>query len=163
MSPISAGLLLYRLKNGWLEVFLVHPGGPFFKNKDEGVWTIPKGLPEKGEELEQAAVREFTEETGVKPRVNLGGDRIFLGEVKQKGGKVVRCWAVEGDVPEEFAVQSNFFELEWPPNTGTKKLFPEVDRAAFFSVKEAKIKINPAQVPLIELLEKVVKGDATGS
>ncbi|UII30156.1 NUDIX domain-containing protein [Fulvivirga ulvae] len=148
MSPESAGILMYRIHNSKPEVFLVHPGGPFFKKKDEGSWTIPKGLPEKGEDLHKAALREFEEETGIKPESNL----LPLGTIKQKGGKVVHCWAMEGNVNEGFMHSSNTFVIEWPPRSGKKQSFPEIDKAEFFPIDQAIIKINPAQVALIERL-----------
>lgn len=152
MPLTSAGLLVYRIRNDNLEVLLAHPGGPFFQKKDEGVWTIPKGLPEKGEALEQAAVREFREETGLEVK----GELISLGEVKQKGGKLVHAWAVEGDVPEGFLLKSNLFEMEWPPRSGKMSQFPEMDKAEFFSLGEAKVKINPAQITFIDRLKKLL-------
>lgn len=145
---------MYRLgAGGGLEVFLAHPGGPFYLNKDKGVWTIPKGLPEEGESLEEAAVREFEEETGL----TVQGDLVPLGETKQKGGKLVYAWAVAGDVPPGYISKSNFFEMEWPPRSGKLKLFPEMDKAAFFTAEEARTKINPAQVVFIERLEELLK------
>jgi predicted NUDIX family NTP pyrophosphohydrolase len=135
----SAGLLMYRWQNKALEFFLVHPGGPFFKNKDEGYWTIPKGEPEGNEALLEAAKREFIEETGIEPV----GPYIELGQVKQKGGKVVHAWAFEKDEVKD--VISNNFELEWPIKSGKKVFFPEVDKGAYFGLKEAEVKINLAQ------------------
>lgn len=152
MSKESAGILMYRILNGEPEMFLAHPGGPFFRKKDEGSWTIPKGLPEKGESLTEAALREFEEETGLKPQGNL----LPLGAIKQKGGKIVHCWAMEGDTPEGFVPTSSTFEIEWPPRSGKKQQFPEMDKAEFFPVDMAIKKINPAQVALIErLLDKL--------
>ncbi|MBL6448373.1 NUDIX domain-containing protein [Fulvivirga sp. 29W222] len=148
MSTESAGILMYRIRNSGPEVFLVHPGGPFFKKKDNGSWSIPKGLPEKGENLDCAALREFEEETGLKPDGNL----LSLGAIKQKGGKVVHCWAMEGNIHEDFKLTSNTFEIEWPPRSGRKQRFPEIDKARFFPIEQAIIKINPAQVTLIERL-----------
>jgi predicted NUDIX family NTP pyrophosphohydrolase len=134
----SAGLLMYRLKKE-VEFFLVHPGGPFFKNKDEGVWTIPKGEPGEDEPLLEAAQREFKEETGIEPE----GPFISLGTVKQKGGKIVHAWAFEKE--DANWVKSNHFELEWPPRSGKMVSFPEMDKGAYFGLKEAELKINPAQ------------------
>jgi predicted NUDIX family NTP pyrophosphohydrolase len=145
MPKQSAGILLYRRTNNTLQVFLAHPGGPFFKNKDEGSWTIPKGEFLDDEEPLAAAKREFQEETG-QP---INGDFISLGSVKQKSGKTVFAWAVEGDINAEDIV-SNTFNLEWPPKSGKMMSIPEVDRAEWFDVVIAKHKINPAQIPLIE-------------
>lgn len=159
MSRESAGLLMVRHRKNQLEVFLVHPGGPFFVRKDTGVWTIPKGEPEPGEALEQAALREFEEETGIIP----GRALIPLGSIKQKGGKTVHAWAFTGDWSEESGLKCNTFELEWPPRSGRKQHFPEVDRAAFFSLREAREKINAAQIPFLERLEETTTlegGDA---
>ena len=149
----SAGLLLYRFQNKELQVFLVHPGGPFYKNKDAGAWSIPKGEPGKDEDLLQAAKREFEEETGF----NVSGKFIELTPIKQKSGKQVHVWALEKDVDAE-KIKSNLFEIEWPPKSGKKQQFPEIDKAAWFSIKEAKEKINPAQVLLIDqLISKIQK------
>jgi len=139
---------MYRSRGPTLEAFLVHPGGPFFRNKDVGAWTIPKGLPEPGEELLAAAVREFAEETGLVA----GGPWLDLGQIRQKGGKIVHAWAFEGDVPSAFVLESNLFELEWPPRSGKKQSFPEVDRAEFFELAVARDKINVAQVDLLDRL-----------
>ncbi len=152
MPAHSAGILMYRFRSNSLEVLLAHPGGPFFQKRDAGVWTIPKGLPEEGEELQKAAVREFEEETGLQ----VNGQLIALGEVKQKGGKIVHCWAAEGDLPEGFVLKSNFFEMEWPPRSGKVMRFAEIDKAEFFSSHEAKRKMNPAQVVFIERLEDTI-------
>lgn len=149
-KKISAGLLMYRTSNNQLEVFLVHPGGPYFRNKDDGAWTIPKGEVEKEELLFDTALREFQEETGIQP----SGDFIPLHEVKQKGGKVVHAWAFEGDWDSAVLLKSNYFEMEWPPRSGRKQQFPEIDQAEFFSVSEARRKINPAQIVLLQRLEE---------
>jgi predicted NUDIX family NTP pyrophosphohydrolase len=151
MLKQSAGILLYRLTDGLLQVFLVHPGGPFFRNKDNGAWSIPKGEYIEGEEPLAAAQREFEEEIGQL----ITGKFIKLQPVKQKSGKVVHAWAVEGDIDHENIV-SNIFEIEWPPKSGKKTSFPEIDRAGWFAVDTAKIKIIPAQVRLIEELEALV-------
>jgi predicted NUDIX family NTP pyrophosphohydrolase len=143
----SAGILLYRNTNNILEIFLVHPGGPFFKNKDEGVWSIPKGEFLDDEEALTAAKREFEEETGQA----IDGNFISLGSIKQKSGKTVYAWAVEGDINHE-TIFSNTCEVEWPPRSGKKITIPEIDRAAWFEVDEAKKKINPAQADLIDRL-----------
>ena len=143
----SAGILLYRNTNSILQVFLVHPGGPFFKNKDEGSWSIPKGEFLDDEEALTAAKREFEEETGQ----TIDGNFISLGSIKQKSGKTVYAWAVEGDINHE-TIMSNTCEVEWPPRSGKKLTIPELDRAAWFRVDEAKRKINPAQAELIDRL-----------
>jgi predicted NUDIX family NTP pyrophosphohydrolase len=143
----SAGILLYRNTNNILEVFLVHPGGPFFKNKDEGSWSIPKGEFLDDEEALTAAKREFEEETGQA----IDGNFISLGSIKQKSGKTVYAWAVEGDINHE-TIFSNTCEIEWPPRSGKKLSIPEIDRAGWFEVDEAKRKINPAQAELIDRL-----------
>ena len=147
MNKQSAGILLYCKVNNTLQVFLVHPGGPFFRNKDDGSWTIPKGEVLDGEDLLTAARREFEEETGQA----IDGKFTALNPIKQKGGKIVHAWAVEGDI-DHTAIKSNNFEIEWPPRSGKQQSFPEVDRAEWFDVDTAKIKINPAQVRLIEEL-----------
>lgn len=146
----SAGILLYRNINSVLEVFLVHPGGPFFKNKDEGSWSIPKGEFLDNEEALTAAKREFEEETGQA----IDGNFIPLGSIKQKSGKTVYAWAVEGDINHE-TIFSNTCEVEWPPRTGKKISIPEIDRADWFEVDEAKRKINPAQAELVDRLVKL--------
>jgi predicted NUDIX family NTP pyrophosphohydrolase len=143
----SAGILLYRNTNKVLEVFLVHPGGPFFKKKDEGSWSIPKGEFLDDEEALTAAKREFEEETGQ----SIDGDFVSLGSIKQKNGKTVYAWAVEGNINHE-TIFSNTCEVEWPPRSGKKITIPEIDRAAWFEVDEAKKKINPAQAELVDRL-----------
>ena len=152
MPKISAGLLMYRVRGGHLEVLLAHPGGPFFTNKDLGVWTIPKGLVDEDENQLAAARREFEEETGVRPE----GEFLPLGEVRQKGGKTVVAWAVEGDL-DPAAITSNTFQREWPPRSGRRQTFPEIDRAEFFSIAEAKTKINPAQAQFLGRLETLLQ------
>lgn len=137
---------MYRLLDG-LEVFLVHPGGPFFARKDEGSWTIPKGEFIPPEAALDAAVREFREETGVR----LAGPFASLMPVRQKGGKIVHAWAAEGDI-DASAIVSNTFEIEWPPRSGRKQSFPEVDRAGWFDVATARVKINASQAALLEEL-----------
>ena len=151
MASQSAGVLLYRKVNGQLQVFLVHPGGPFFKNKDHGAWSIPKGEFLDDEEPLSAAKREFEEETGQK----IDGSFICLNPVKLKSGKRVYAWAVEGDINHETII-SNLFEIEWPPKSGKKQSFPEIDRAGWFGVDEAIFKINAAQAAFIEELETVM-------
>jgi predicted NUDIX family NTP pyrophosphohydrolase len=147
---LSAGLLMYRVRDGQLQVFLAHPGGPFFARKDDGFWTIPKGEPDPGEDLLEAAKREFQEETGIVPK----GPFIPLKPVTQRGGKVVYAWAFEGDW--EGPIVSNLFSLEWPPKSGQKMEFPEVDRAQFFEATVGKRKVKEAQIPLIVELEQAV-------
>jgi predicted NUDIX family NTP pyrophosphohydrolase len=140
---ISAGLLMYRKKDHEMEYFLVHPGGPFFKNKDLGYWTIPKGEPNKGEDLLITAQREFFEETGIKPIPPF----TELGQVTQKGGKLVYAWAFEKDC--DSSIQCNTFSMEWPPKSGRMASFPEVDLGAYFKYEEALLKINQAQTEFI--------------
>jgi predicted NUDIX family NTP pyrophosphohydrolase len=147
MLKQSAGILLYKLTNGLLKVFLVHPGGPYFLKKDEGAWSVPKGEFLDNEDPLAAARREFEEEVG-KP---ITGNFIKLQPVKQKSGKVVHAWAVEGDIDHE-NITSNTFEIEWPPKSGKRTSFPEIDRAGWFTIDEAKAKIIPGQVGLIEEL-----------
>jgi predicted NUDIX family NTP pyrophosphohydrolase len=151
-SKLSAGLAMYRLSERGPEIFLVHPGGPFFRSKDDGAWSVPKGLIEKGEDLLAAARREFTEETGL---LTPDEGYVSLGEVQQKSGKVVCAWAFEGNC-DPGAVVSNTFELEWPPRSGKMREFPEIDRAAFFSIEEARRKLNPAQVAFVDRLEELL-------
>jgi predicted NUDIX family NTP pyrophosphohydrolase len=148
ISKQSAGILLYRNINKQLEIFLVHPGGPFFKNKDNGSWSIPKGEFLDEEDALAAAKREFAEETG---QQITEGDFIKLFPVKLKSGKIVHAWAIAGDIDHETIV-SNLFEMEWPPKSGKQASFPEIDRAAWFDADVAKIKINPSQAALIEEL-----------
>ncbi len=153
MSKQSAGILLYRLKNTKCEIFLCHPGGPFYKNKDTGVWTIPKGEFENGEEPLMAAKREFKEETGQ----DINGEFIPLKPVKYKNGKIVYAWAVEGDI-ETDSIKSNSFPLEWPPKSGKYIDVQEIDKGEWFSIEIAKQKILPALSPLLnDLLENVIK------
>jgi len=148
VSKASAGLLLFRRRGGAVEVFLVHPGGPFWKKKDAGAWTIPKGEIDEGESPLDAARREFEEETGFAP----DGPFLPLDPVRQASGKIVHAWAVEGDLDPE-AIRSNTFKLEWPPGSGQVRRVPEVDRGAWFPPDEARRRINPGQAPLIaELL-----------
>ncbi|WP_343746958.1 NUDIX domain-containing protein [Chitinophaga sp.] len=143
----SAGILLYRKHKGITNYFLVHPGGPFFAQKDAGWWSIPKGEITPGEAPLQAAIREFEEETGYRP----GGTFIPLQPITQKGGKQVLCWATEGDLDHQ-AIVSNLFEIEWPPHSGKKKQFPEIDKAGWFDAGTAKKKINPQQAAFIDEL-----------
>jgi predicted NUDIX family NTP pyrophosphohydrolase len=140
---------MFRNNHGTFEVLLVHPGGPFFRNKDNGAWTIPKGEVMEGEDLLARAQLEFREELGVHP---IAQDWIELGTVKQKGGKTVYAWAFEGELPSDFAVASNTFTMEWPPRSGRTQEFPEIDRAEFFPIEMAKEKINQAQVDFLDRL-----------
>ena len=148
----SAGILLYKETDGDLYVFLVHPGGPFWKNKDLGSWSIPKGEFTDDEEPLAAALREFEEETGVVPE----GDFRELRPVTLKSGKLILAWAAEGDLDESVIV-SNTFDMEWPPGTGKVSSFPEVDRAGWFPVDEALKKVNPAQAELIHQLVRAAR------
>lgn len=152
MAKQSAGLLLYRRREGQLEFLLVHPGGPFWKNKDLGAWTIPKGELRPGEDGVAAARREFREELGFEPT----GDFLPLAPITQKAGKVVHAWAIESDW-NLAAFKSNTFTLQWPPGSGKLQEFSEVDQAAFFNLADARTKINPAQIPFLEeLIRKCV-------
>jgi predicted NUDIX family NTP pyrophosphohydrolase len=153
MSSVSAGLLLYRFGDRGLELLLVHPGGPFWRNKDEGAWTIPKGELGAGEDALAAARREFHEETGF----SASGPFIALGTVRLKSGKLIHAWACEGDV-EPAELRSNTFIVEWPPRSGRRAEFPEIDRAQFFTPDEARKKLNLAQVPLVDELVKKLAG-----
>ncbi|MGH2868480.1 MAG: NUDIX domain-containing protein [Solirubrobacteraceae bacterium] len=148
-SPCSAGILLYRRSAGVLEVLLVHPGGPFWAKRDAGVWSIPKGEYDADEEPLRAARREFEEELGSPPPSDEPSD---LGEIRQKSGKRVRAWALAGDLDAD-AIESNLFTIEWPPRSGRQHEFPEVDRAQWFGLIEARTKINPAQEALLDRLE----------
>jgi len=158
MTKSSAGLLLFRLASGEPEVLLVHPGGPFWAKKDEGAWSIPKGELDGEEDPWLAARREFHEETGVAPP---DGEAIALEPVRQPGGKVVHAWAVEGDL-DVAAIRSNQFSMEWPPRSGRRQSFPEVDRAAWFSLETARRKILKGQAALLEQLEARLGGPGEG-
>ncbi len=143
----SAGIVLYRRRGEALEVFLVHPGGPFWAKKDLGAWSIPKGELAEGEDPLEAARREFAEETGLA----IGGDFHALQPLEQRSGKTILAWAVEGDCdPEE--LRSNVFEMEWPPRSGQRRTFPEVDRAAWFCLAEARERIIAGQAPFLDQL-----------
>jgi predicted NUDIX family NTP pyrophosphohydrolase len=155
-SRISAGLLMFRRTDNELEVLLAHPGGPLFVRKDDGVWTIPKGEAAPGEDLLTRAQIEFEEEVGFRPEAVL--DWIALGWIKQKGGKIVHAWAFEGDLPESFECKSNLFEMEWPPRSGKRKMFPEVDQARFFSDEVARRKLKSTQVPFLDRLRAATEG-----
>jgi predicted NUDIX family NTP pyrophosphohydrolase len=147
VSRVSAGLLLYRSAPAGLEVFLVHPGGPFWRKKDFGAWSIPKGEVGAGEALLAVALREFREETGFE----VAGEPLPLGSVRQAGGKLVHAWALRGDV-DPAALRSNTFELEWPRGSGRKQTFPEVDAGAWFDLAEARRRILPAQAAFLDAL-----------
>ena len=149
----SAGLLMFRRTKGELEVLLAHPGGPYFQNKDEGSWTIPKGEVAEGEDLLERAKIEFKEELGIEAP----GNWMELGSVKQKGGKTVHAWAFAGDLPPNFKLASNTFEIEWPPRSGKKQPFPEVDQAQFFPLEVARFKINQAQTLFLDRLRDILK------
>jgi predicted NUDIX family NTP pyrophosphohydrolase len=150
----SAGLLMYRLRDSTLEVFLVHPGGPYWAKKDLGSWSIPKGEFEEGEDRLNAAKREFREETGFVPE----GSFAALTAVKQPGGKTVHAWAIRGDCDAKTIV-SNRFSIEWPPRSGKRQEFPEVDRAGWFTMDVAKEKILKGQVSLLEELSQIIDKD----
>ena len=143
----SAGIVLYRRRTSGLEVFLVHPGGPFWAKKDLGAWSLPKGEFESGEDPLDAAKREFTEETGFP----IDGAFRELTPLRQPGGKTVYAWAVEGDC-DPAQVRSNTFAMEWPPRSGKRVSFPEVDRAAWFSIEEARQRILAGQAPFLDQL-----------
>jgi predicted NUDIX family NTP pyrophosphohydrolase len=158
-SKTSAGLRMFRTRNDRLEVLLVHPGGPYFQNKDEGAWTIPKGEVADGENLLDRARIEFEEELGIEA----SGDWMEIGSVKQKGGKAVHAWAFAGDLGNDFQLASNTFEMEWPPRSGKMQRFPEVNRASFFPVEEARRKINAAQTSFLDrLIELLDSGKTEG-
>ena len=156
MGKTSAGLLMYRRRQEAIEVFLIHPGGPFWSKKDLGAWSIPKGEYLADEDSLSAAKREFTEETGLQP----GNAFIELTSIKQAGGKVVRAWAFEGDADPR-AITSNTFSMEWPPRSGEQQSFPEVDRAAWFSIEAATQRILKGQVPLLSELQRILLDQST--
>ena len=145
MPPLSAGILMWRRRGGEIEVLLGHFGGPQWRKRDDGAWAIPKGMVEAGESLEAAARREFEEELGIRPE----GPLVPLGRIRQKGGKLVEAFALEGDLDAD-AIVSNHFTLEWPPRSGEFGSFPEIDRAAWFGLAEARRKILPSQIPILE-------------
>ncbi len=147
MRKASAGLLLYRHAAAGVEVMLVHPGGPYWARKDAGAWSIPKGEIEPGEEPLAAARREFEEETGA----SVDGDFLPLQPVKLRSGKVIHAWAVQAEF-DPAALRSNLFSMEWPPRSGEQREFPEADRAAWFGIDKARIKIHAGQAPLIDFL-----------
>ncbi|HEY4227806.1 MAG TPA: NUDIX domain-containing protein [Candidatus Limnocylindrales bacterium] len=153
--PQSCGILLYRDGANGLEVLLAHPGGPYWKQQDYGSWSIPKGIAEDGEALEAVAAREFVEETGfelMSVARNPGVSPMDLGEVTLKSGKIIRGWAVEGDLDPAVST-SNEIEIEWPPRTGRRLMIPEVDRVAWFGTEEARHRAHPAQAAFVERLE----------
>jgi|ERR1700733_10277687 predicted NUDIX family NTP pyrophosphohydrolase len=147
----SAGLLLYKGRGPLLKVFLVHPGGPFWQNRDEGSWSIPKGEYAAGADPLEAAKREFTEETSL----NVDGTFVPLSPLRQPSGKVVSAWAIEADV-DATKIRSNTFRMEWPPKSGTQQEFPEVDRGAWFDLQIARRKLLPGQVPFLTELELIL-------
>jgi predicted NUDIX family NTP pyrophosphohydrolase len=151
-SRLSAGILLFREREGRLEVLLGHPGGPFFAKQDEGSWTVLKGEADPGEELPAVARREFAEETGQEPP---DGTMLELGQVRQRGGKTVVAWALAGDLDPATA-RSNTFEMEWPPRSGRLREFPEIDRVEWFDLESGRRKILPAQAPFLERLERAI-------
>ena len=155
MPETSAGILLFRRRGGELEILLVHPGGPFWAKKDDGAWSIPKGLYESGEDPLIAAQREFREETGAA----VGGEFVALGEFKLPSGKRLSAWAAEGDF-HPATLASNEFEMEWPPRSGKFGQFPEIDRAQWFSIEEARQKILKGQEPFIDRLLALLKSAA---
>ncbi len=154
MPKHSAGLLLYRLTADGPEVLLVHPGGPFWARKDLGVWSVPKGEVEEGKDPVEVALSEFEEELGSPPPVSRA-ELVPLGMVQQKGGKIVTAWCAEGDF-DATEIRSNTFPLEWPPRSGRIEEFPEVDRAAWFGLPEARLKLIAAQAELIDRLDALL-------
>jgi predicted NUDIX family NTP pyrophosphohydrolase len=156
VAEASAGILLYRLSGAEPEVLLVHPGGPFWAKKDDGAWSIPKGLQEPGEEPLAAARREFAEETGTLP----SGEAIPLGSFRQASGKTVTAFALAGDL-DLAGFRSNSFEIEWPPRSGRRQAFPEADRAGWFTLAEARVKLTRGQLPLLDALARVLGRERT--
>ena len=152
-TAVSAGLLLFRHRGGEIEVFIAHPGGPFWKKRDTGAWTIPKGVVDDGEDLLDAARREFLEETGI----DAVGPFTTLGSIRQKAGKEVHAWAWEGDV-DPATITSNSTTAEWPRGSGNWLTFPEVDRCSWFDLETARAKINPAQAELLNRLKERIEG-----
>lgn len=158
---VSAGILLYRSRDGELEVLLAHPGGPFFEGRDQGHWTIPKGEPDEGDELLETAGREFEEETGhalAAVARDPAVPPLDLGSVVQASGKRVHCWAVEGDL-DPAAATSNTFEMPWPPGSGRPRTFPEIDRVAWFPIAEARRRANASQAAFIDRLDALVSAE----
>jgi predicted NUDIX family NTP pyrophosphohydrolase len=152
MATVSGGILMFRRSQERLEVLLVHPGGPFWRRKDAGAWSIPKGEIAPQEEALAAAVREFVEEMGTVPE----GEFLALGELRQAGGKRVVAWALEGDL-DPAAIRSNTFALEWPPRSGRTEHFPEIDRAGWFALPEARVKLLKSQQPFLDRLAALVE------
>jgi predicted NUDIX family NTP pyrophosphohydrolase len=157
-QAISAGLLLFRRVTDGIEVFLAHPGGPFWRGREEASWTIPKGIVEPGEDPQAAAIREFQEETGIAPE----GPYIELGSIRQKGGKTVHAWAWEGDA-DPTTIRSNLARTEWPRGSGRWVTYPEVDRCAWFRPPEARVVLNAAQVGLLERLLEILEPTSSSS
>lgn len=151
--PLSAGILLFRERDGEIEVLLIKPGGPFWRNKDAGAWMIPKGAVENGETAAEAALREFEEETGTR----ISSVPFPLGRIRQAGGKVVEAFAIEGDL-DPAAITSNEFETEWPPRSGRHERFPEVAEGQWMTFDRARIMMLPSQLPLIDALEEKLRG-----
>jgi predicted NUDIX family NTP pyrophosphohydrolase len=152
MPKRSAGILAYRFQQDQLQVLLVHPGGPFYTKKDEGAWSIPKGEYEETEDALTVARREFEEETG---NTIIGTKFLELAPVKLKSGKIITAWAIAADFDQCF-IRSNIFEMEWPPKSGKMQSFPEVDKAEWINIIQARNKIHPAQLPLLEQLEQLL-------
>ena len=150
MPQVSAGILMWRRREGSREVLLVHFGGPQWQHKDAGAWGVPKGVAEPGEPLDQCARREFEEELGMHP----AGPLVALGRIRQRGGKYVEPFALEGDL-DPAAIRSNSFTVEWPPRSGRFGTYPEVDRAAWFTLDEAREKILPSQLPILDAFERI--------
>jgi len=149
----SAGILLFRKRDGHLQVLLIKPGGPFWRNKNAGAWMIPKGAVEPGEAALEAALREFHEETGTE----LTGTAVALATVRQSGGKLVEAFAVEGDLDPDAMISMNF-EMEWPPRSGRRERFPEAAEARWLSIAEARALMLPSQLPLLDALEEKLRG-----
>ena len=152
--PLSAGILLFRNREGRTEVLLIRPGGPFWRNKDRGAWMIPKGMVEPGEAPAEAALREFEEETGLR----LDAVPFPLAKVRQSGGKIVEAFAVEGDL-DPASVRSVNFEMEWPPRSGRRQSFPEAEEARWMTLSEAREMMLPSQLPLLDALELKLNGE----
>jgi predicted NUDIX family NTP pyrophosphohydrolase len=153
-ARVSAGLLMYRTRGGETEVFIARPGGPWFPNREQDVWTIPKGELEVGEDLLAAAIREFEEEVGIKP----SGPYTELGSIRQKGGKTVHAWAFQGDWDETQPLRSNRVQVEWPPGSGRWAEWPEIERAGFFGIPEARERLKSTQHPLLDRLLAALNG-----
>jgi predicted NUDIX family NTP pyrophosphohydrolase len=150
MAVVSCGILIYRVRAGIVQVLLVHHGGPYFVNQDKGHWGIPKGMNELGESLEQTAIRELKEETGIETHASL----ISIGEIKLKSGKRIHAWAAYEDLPDDWQLDSNLFSMEWPPKSGQMQEFPEIDKARYFSLAEAREYITFPQMVFIDRLEE---------